>query len=247
MITAVIVDDEDRARKGLQKMVENYCSGIKVVATADSVKSGMSTIREYKPDLVFLDIDMPDGDGFELLEQLNDVDFEVIFATAYDHFAVKAFRFSALDYLVKPIDLDDLIAAVEKVKSKGGSKDKSEQLGILQAGLNKHKFSKIALPGNDGIIFVPIDEVIRMLSDGNYITIFMENGDKHTVIRKLGEYEELLTDYGFFRVHHSHLINLNKIKKYIRGRGGYIVMNDGVSVDVSIRKKDEFLELLKGL
>lgn len=247
MINSIIIDDEERARNGLRKMVETYCSGIQVVGLADNVKNGLEAIRQHRPDLVFLDIDMPDGDGFELLEQIDNINFDVVFATAYDHFAVKAFRFSAVDYLVKPIDLDELIDAVEKVKSKKNKKEKQEQYSVLQAGLRSNSFSKMAVSGGEGIIFVEIGDIIRMHSDGNYTTLYMLNGEKHTATRLLGDYEDLLNEDGFFRVHHSHLINMNHIKKYVRGRGGYVVMEDGSSVDVSVRRKDDFLQMMKGL
>ena len=247
MINCVIIDDEERARNGLSKMIATYCTGIKVVATAGTVKDGLATIKEHEPHLVFLDIDMPDGDGFELLSQVGEIDFDVIFATAYDQFAVKAFRFSAMDYLVKPIDLELLIEAVEKVKDKTKSNNRKDQYSVLQDVVSQHKFTKIALPSNDGVLFVEIGNIIRMESDGNYTSVIMTNGDKHMVTKQLGEYEDILNENGFFRIHHSNLINLNRIKKYIRGRGGYVVMEDGSSVDVSARRRDEFLAMMKGL
>jgi two-component system LytT family response regulator len=247
MINCIIIDDEERARNGLQKMIEKYCTGVKIIGQADTVRSGVKIIQEMKPDLIFLDIDMPDGDGFELLEQLNRTDFDIIFATAYDQFALKAFKVAALDYLVKPIDLEDLIDAIDKVKLRSAGAQKQEQYNQLKSSIASQKFNKIALPGTEGLTFVELEDIIRLEADGNYTVFHMKGGDKHMVSKLLGDYEGILDSSDFFRVHHSHLINLNHISKYVKGRGGYIVMNDGSSVDVSVRKKEEFLEILKGL
>ncbi|MDX2003114.1 MAG: LytTR family DNA-binding domain-containing protein [Chitinophagales bacterium] len=248
MLRTIIVDDEERARNGLKKMLEKYCPQVKVVGLADSVAKGVQTIKTLQPQLVFLDIDMPDGDGFELLERVGNIDFEIIFATAYDQFALKAFKVAAIDYLVKPIDLDDLIKSIEKVQHKLLPTEKRNlQLNVLRESLSAQRFNKLALPSNEGLVFVNIDDIIRFEADGSYTMIYTIQGDKIMVTRLLGEYEQLLEQRGFFRTHHSHLINLNYIKKYVKGRGGYIVMTDGASVDVSVRKKEEFMDLLKGV
>ncbi len=245
VIKCVIVDDELRARNGLQKLITNYCTDIEVVALADSVEAARKAIAEHKPDLVFLDIDMPGGDGFDLLEQMDDIPFEVIFATAYDQFALKAIKFSALDYLLKPIDLEELISAVNKVHQKKGTKPDKERYQSLKANISHKNLERIALPASDGLMFISIKDIIRLQSDGSY-TIFHTTGGKNILVTKsLGEYEEILEENGFFRTHHSHIINVNRIHKYVRGRGGYVVMDDGSSVDVSARRKDEFLALLK--
>lgn len=245
IIKCIIVDDELRARNGLKKLIENYCEDAVVVDMADSVANARIAIAEHAPDLVFLDIDMPGGDGFDLLEQLDDIPFEVIFATAYDQFALKAIKFSALDYLLKPIDLEELIAAVNKVHKKKGTAPDKERYQSLKANIAQKNLERIALPAADGLTFVNIKDIIRLQSDGSY-TIFHTTGNKNIMVTKsLGEYEEILEENGFFRTHHSHIININRVEKYVRGRGGYVVMDDGSSVDVSARRKDEFLALLK--
>lgn len=245
IIKCVIVDDELRARSGLQKLLVNYCDGVEVVGMADSVASAQALIAETKPDLVFLDIDMPGGDGFDLLEQMDEIPFEVIFATAYDQFALKAIKFSALDYLLKPIDLEELIAAVEKMHQKAGQKPNREKYQSLKANINNRNLERMALPSSDGLTFVNIKDVIRLQSDGSYTVFCLAGGKTIMVTKTIGEYEEILEENGFFRTHHSHIINLNRVQKYVRGRGGYVVMDDGSSVDVSARRKDDFLNLLK--
>lgn len=245
-IKCIIVDDELRARNGLKKLVENYCEGIEVIDMADSVASARKLIAETQPDLVFLDIDMPDGDGFDLLEEMDDIPFEVIFATAYDQFALKAIKFSALDYLLKPIDLDELVAAVNKVHQKLGAKPNLEKYQSLKANIAQRALERLALPASDGLVFVSIKDIVRLQSDGSYTTFHLQGNKTVVVTKTLGEYEEMLQENGFFRTHNSYIINMNRIDKYVRGRGGYVVMDDGSSVDVSARRKDEFLALLKG-
>jgi len=245
IIKCVIVDDEMRARSGLQKLIENYCEGIEVVGLAESVSTARTLIAETKPDLVFLDIDMPGGDGFDLLEQLDEIPFEVIFATAYDQFALKAIKFSALDYLLKPIDLEELITAVEKMHQKIGQKPNFEKFASLKANIAQKSLERMALPTSEGLNFINIKDIIRLQSDGSYTVFHLGAGKNMLVAKTLGEYEEILVENGFFRTHHSHIININRVQKYVRGRGGYVVMDDGSSVDVSARRKDEFLALLK--
>ncbi len=245
VIKCVIVDDELRARSGLKKLLENYCERVEVVGMAESVARARQVIAETKPDLVFLDIDMPGGDGFDLLEQMDDISFEVIFATAYDQFALKAIKFSALDYLLKPIDLEELISAVEKMHQKIGQKPNYEKYKSLKANIAQKTLERMALPTSDGLIFINIKDIIRLQSDGSYTVFHIGTGKNILVAKTLGEYEEILQENGFFRTHHSHIININRIQKYVRGRGGYVVMDDGSSVDVSARRKDEFLAMMK--
>lgn len=245
LIKCVIVDDELRARNGLKKLLETYCEGVAVVGLAESVAMAKTVIAETAPDLVFLDIDMPGGDGFDLLENTDNITFEVIFATAYDQFALKAIKFSALDYLLKPIDLEELIMAVEKARQRRGTKPNEAKYQSLKTNIAKKTLERIALPAADGLVFVSIKEVVRLQSDGSYTVFHIGAGKSILVAKALGEYEDILAENGFFRTHHSHIININRVQKYVRGRGGYVVMDDGSSVDVSARKKDEFLALLK--
>ena len=244
---AVIIDDEEGARESLNNILRDYFTNIEVVAKADSADSGYAAITKYQPDLVFLDIEMPLGNAFDLLEKFNKISFDIIFITAYDHYAINAIKFSALDYLLKPIDIDDLRAAIErfeakKKENKGTFSD--QRFEALLENLKTRKSRKVAIPDTDGLLFVHLDEIIRCESDGNYTSIIMANDRRILASRTLGEYEELFRGENFFRTHRSHLINLEHIQKYIKGEGGYVIMSDSSQVEVSRRKKTEFIEAL---
>jgi two-component system LytT family response regulator len=245
MINAVIVDDEKNCRDTLSSLLEKNCPQINNIAQCKSVNEGINCIRRLKPELVFLDVEMPDGTGFNLLDQIGEINFEVIFTTAYEQYAVKAFKFSALDYLMKPVNSKELVDAISRFENLKNKSDSNVQLQLLLANLKTIKggFHKIAIPTTEGLILLDINNTLRLESDGNY-TNFITLKTKHIVSKSLKEYEELLTDNNFLRIHQSHLINLNWVKKYVRGEGGYVVMNDGTSVPVSARKKQEVLEKL---
>jgi two-component system LytT family response regulator len=216
-----------------------------VVGNADSIGPAEELIRKMKPDLVFLDVEMPFGNGFDLLEKFEKINFSVIFSTAYDHYAVKAIKINALDYLLKPVDINDLKIAVGKVegKLKESNSDTTWQLEALLNNIKeKGLVKKIAVPSLNGLTFINIEEIVRCESDVNYTNIFLTDRKKITVSKPLKEYEELLSEYNFFRIHNSALINMIHVKQYIKGEGGYLVMSDGVSVEVSRRKKAEFLD-----
>ncbi len=242
MIRTLIIDDEEQSRIALSKYLESYCKNIELVGQAFNVSDGIDKIHVHKPNLVFLDIEMPDGTGFDLLEKIENIDFNIIFVTAFDNYAVDAFRFSALDYLLKPVDPELLIKAVAKAGENKQARFLPRQLNLLKEG--KNGFDKIALPVFDGILFVNIKDIIRCQSDRNYSVFHLKNGDKIMVARTLKEYEELLTSMRFFRIHHSHLINMAYVKKYIRGEGGSVLMDDGHEVEVARRRKEGFLEAL---
>lgn len=244
MIRALIIDDEEQSRDSLAAYLEKYCKNVELVGQGFNVADGLEKINTHKPNLVFLDVEMPDGNGFDLLESLDNVFFDVIFVTAYNDYAVKAFRFSALDYLLKPVEPEILKEAVKKVRESNKSKYLPRQLNLLRD--SKNGFNKIALPVGDGIIFVNITDIIRCQSDRNYSVFHLKNGDRIMVSRTLKEYEEILTSLRFFRVHHSHLINMSFIKKYVRGEGGSVIMEDGYEVEVARRRKEKFLEALFG-
>lgn len=247
MIKTIIIDDEMASREALAGLVRKYCPEIEVVAMADSVKTGIAAIEKHEPELIFLDVEMPFANGFDLLNSINNIDFEVIFTTAYDQYALKAIKFSALDYLLKPIDSEDLIEAVTKI-SKTKKRSSSVESGIhtliqnLKTDVDGNK--KIALPTLEGLEFVKLQDIIRCSATGNYTEFYLINDNKFISSKTLKQFEDILEDYNFFRAHHSHLINLDHIKKYYKGDGGHVVMTDGSVVTISKRKKPEFLEKL---
>lgn len=245
IIKAIIIDDEKNCRETLLAMLKSYCPQVQVIAECKSVDEGIRMIHAQNPDLLFLDVEMPNATGFDLLEQVGQTDFEVIFTTAHDHYALKAFRYSALDYLLKPIHGEDLVNAVSRFEKKTNKQDSSLQLNLLLSNLKnlKSPVNKIALPASDGLNLVDVQDIIRLEADGNYTNFITAHG-KHIVSKSLKEYDDLLSDNNFLRIHQSHLINLNYVKKYVRGDGGHIVMQDGTTLPVSIRKKHDVLEKL---
>ena len=242
MFKAVIIDDESKARNALKNLIEKHCSNIAVIAEADCVKAGVDIIKEYEPDIAFLDVQMPDGTGFDLLEQIGDIDFKIIFASAYDKFAIQAFRFSAIDYLLKPVEPEMLIEACSRLTGDSKISEINKKLEVLLN--NRNSFEKIALPTLDGINFVKIKDIIRCESDNNYTNIFLNDGKKYIVSKTLKEFDEMLTPFNFFRIHKSHLINLNYLQKYNKGEGGYVIMEDGSELEVSRRRKEDFIRAL---
>jgi two-component system, LytTR family, response regulator len=243
MIRSVIVDDELKSRESLKKILLSFCDNVEVLATCQSVTEGLEVINQLKPDVVFLDVQMQGETGFDLLEKIPTIDFDVIFTTAHSEYAIKAIKFSAIDYLLKPIDVEELQKALEKVRQKqnGSILERMQQLlqNIKSPTTDNYK---LALPTTEGLTFIKVNDVLYLKASGNYTEIFMRDGQKYLVSRHLKEYDDLLTEQNFFRVHHSSLINLNYIKNYVRGDGGYVVMTDNASLDVSRRKKDAFLE-----
>jgi two-component system LytT family response regulator len=246
MVKAIIVDDELGARESLSKMVEKNCKNIEIVAKADSMLSAFESINKYQPDLVFLDIEMSNGNAFDLLEKFKEIDFDIIFTTAYDHYAIKAIKFSAVDYLLKPIDIEELLQAVNRFEAKSGQKSMLDKKfkALLSNIKPENKLKKVGIPDGDGLIFINLSDIIRCDSDGNYTFFVLITGKKILASRTLGEYEQMFSDDNFFRIHRSHLINLQHVKKYIKGEGGYAVMSDNSQVEVSRRNKTDFLEKL---
>lgn len=246
MIHAIIVDDEEKSRNGLANIIKRHCPLVKVVELCDSVNSAEQAIERSKPDLVFLDVEMPFNNGFELLQRIPSPTFKVIFTTAYDQYAIQAIKFSALDYLLKPIDIDDLKRAVERFEQpKSKTSDQDVSLRVLMSALNlKNKSAKIAVPTFDGLQMINVEEIVKCTADESYTHITLLNGTKVTVSRILKEFEDLLADYNFLRIHNSSLINLIHVKKYVKGEGGYVVMVNDESVEVSRRKKTELLQKL---
>jgi two-component system, LytTR family, response regulator len=245
MLRSIIVDDELKSRESLKILLQDFCENVEVLALCQNVAEGLEAITIHKPDVVFLDIQMQRETGFDLLTQVKQVEFEVIFTTAYSEYAIKAFKFSAIDYLLKPIDIEELKKALSRAEQKrsGNISERLHQL-IQQLKPSTPKNQKLALPTSDGLIFVKVDDIIYCEASSNYTQIFTEDGRKHIVSRTLKEYEDLLADHNFFRIHNSHLINLGSVKKYVRGEGGYVIMTNDVSLDVSKRKKEAFLARL---
>ncbi len=245
ILKAVLIDDELNSLQNLQFKIREYCPNIKVVAQTQNPEEGIRLIQQHKPDVIFLDIEMPRMSGFKMLEQIPDVDFEVIFITAYNHYAINAIRISAFDYLVKPVAIEDLQQTTERLGSTNIKKTR-ERAELLKQNLANPKSQEdhIAIPTNDGLEFIQIKQIIRIESSSNYSRIVLQNNQHLLVTRQLKDFEELLQDYRFYRVHHSHLVNLNFIAKYVRGDGGQITMRNGDIIDVSRRKKEVFLKLI---
>jgi len=242
MITCILVDDELKSRESLKILIEDFCDNIEVKALCQNVAEAMEAVRLYKPDVVFLDIQLQRETGFDLLTKLDNINFEVIFTTAYSEYAIKAFKFSAIDYLLKPIDIEDLKRAISKVEKRVGD-SLGQRIQQLMSNLKSSSAEsyKLALPTTDGLIFVKVSDILYCEASSNYTEITLMDNKKYIVSRTLKEYEDLLTEYDFFRIHNSFLINLNAVKKYVRGEGGYVIMMNDKSLDVSKRKKESFL------
>ena len=247
-ITAAIVDDEQANRENLLRMLGTCCPQIKIAAICSSVAEARIILPETKPDILFLDIRLGGDTGFSLLESLQDIPFEVIFVTAYDNYAIQAIRFSALDYLLKPIDSAELTHAVDKAIRVILRKQENKRMqNLLQNTRTLDKQKKIALSVADKIEFVEIGSIIRCESESNYTTFHLKSGEKLIVSKTLKEFDELLTPYNFLRVHQSHLINLDEVKSFIKSDGGYIRMKDGSSVSISRQRRNYVMEVLSRL
>ncbi|MEN6454553.1 MAG: LytTR family DNA-binding domain-containing protein [Prolixibacteraceae bacterium] len=246
MIRAILIDDEPNNLENLKIMLANYCPDVSVIGEAASVRQSSELVSRLDPELLFLDIEMPGESGFDLLAQIKNIRFEVIFVTAYNNYALKAIKFNALDYILKPIDTADLTEAVNRAKQRLADKSQLEFTKLALQNLQLPRKSKrIALASADKIEFFDINTIIRCLGENNYTRFFFENGESRLISKPLSEYEELLTDFDFIRVHKSHLVNGYKISSFIKKDGGYILTSDGCSVPVSRRKKDELLERMK--
>jgi two-component system LytT family response regulator len=247
MIKAVIVDDVEQARETLKEDLKAYCPDIAVIGEAEGVVTGAKALKEHQPEVAFLDIQMQDGSGFDLLEILGDnINFKVIFTTASDAFAIKAFKFSAVDYLLKPIDPDDLMAAVEKLKDTPAAT--KESIDLLKDKISSDKpFKKLALNTLEKIHITDIKDIIRCESNVNYTMFYFAGGTRLLVTKTLKEFDEMLREHSFVRVHQSHLINAEHVKEFVKIDGGYLVMKDGTEVPVSTRKKQAVMEMISGM
>jgi two-component system, LytTR family, response regulator len=242
MLRVVIIDDEPDAVKFIQGIIAEYCPNLEVAGIANSARDGVSVISQTQPDLVFLDVQMPHGSGFDLLSSFPQKTFDVIFITAYNHYAIQAIKFSAVDYILKPVNIGELIEAVNKVEQKRASREyRNLNYSNLLENLKAPLPSKLAIPTTDGIEYLNTSEIIRIEADRSYSWFFLTDKKKYLVSRNLKEYQELLQDLNFFRPHNSHLINMIFVKKFIRHEGGYIEMTDGSNVPISRGKRDLFL------
>ncbi len=245
MIKAIIVDDEIGAIKSLQWEIESFCQGIEICDSFTDPVEAISAINYIKPDCVFLDIEMPEMDGFQLLQNLNFRDFDLIITTAFDNYAIKAFKESAIDYLLKPIDTDDLLKSVAKIKENKNKNVLGNELKKVLASITHQvNFNKIQIPLAGKTIFVGINDIIYCKSDGNYCEIYFTDGKKEVLSKKIKDVEELINHDNFFRVHNSYLVNINFIKEFIKSDGQYLVMANGTSIPISRSKKSALLKVL---
>ena len=248
MIKAVIIDDETNARETIAGIINMFANHISIAGEGINVESGIKVITELKPDIVFLDISMPDGSGFDLLRHFKDcIDFKVIFVTAFEQYAIQAFKFHAFDYILKPVAPNELVAAINSaVNSIGKNKNNTNQImnTFLENLSAANKKKKIVLKTAESIFVINIEDIIRLESDVNYTNIFLLEGRRILVSTTLKDYEEMLCDLGFFRVHKTHLINLEHILQFKKADGGQIKMNDNSLIPVSRRKKEELVALL---
>jgi two-component system LytT family response regulator len=243
MIRAIIIDDELHCLQTMNILINDFCPDITVVDRCTSGEKALESIENLKPDLIFLDIEMPSMNGFELLEHFDQIPFSLIFTTSYDQYAIRAIRFSALDYLLKPVNSRELIAAVHKVRIQKNPPS-VEQFHMLldQMQHRDSSFIKIAVPTAEGYELIPTNELVNFEASNNYTLIYLKNRTRITACRTLKEMEEQLNSFGnFIRVHHSHIVNLNEVSKYIRGEGGYLVMSDGSTITVSKSRKEKLL------
>ncbi len=244
MIRCVLIDDESNSLEMMEWLLKTYCPKVKIEAMCNAAAKGIEAINQHKPDLVFLDIEMPHMNGFDMLEQFDKLFFDVVFCTAYDQFAIKAFKYSALNYLLKPVDPDDLKETIRRIEEKKSTPSR-EQVELLLQNIRqtaKPTVQRIALTTGDGMIFVPTQDILYCQAESNYTSVVLSGGKKVLVSKVLKEIDEALSGPDFFRIHNSFLINLNHIKKYVRGEGGYIIMEDGANISISRSRRQEFME-----
>lgn len=248
-LKAVIVEDEKHSRETLRTLLEEFCEDVKIIATASSVNEAVKVLSVFSPDVVFLDIELQSGVGFDILNQIKEPNFEIIFTTAFEKYAIKAIKFSSLDYLLKPIDLDELQQAIEKARNRLDKSVSRQQIETLIQNLSQEnpRQEKICLATTSGMEFISIEDIIVCKADGSYTSFILKNKNPLLVSKHLKEYENLLADQQFMRVHNSYLINLKEVKKYIKSDGGYIIMSNDMHVSISPRKKEELIGVMKRL
>jgi len=249
ILKAVIIEDEKHSRETLKSMLEEFCKEVQVIAMASSVEEAVKVLSIYSPDIVFLDIELQSGVGFDVLNQIKDPNFEVVFTTAFEKYAIKAIKFSSLDYLLKPIDLDELQQAVEKARNRMDTNVYREQLDTLMQSISRGKVrpEKICLATTAGMEFIALDDIVACKADGSYTCFMLQDESMLLVSKHLKEYEMLLSEHNFMRVHNSFLINLKKVKKYVKSDGGHLIMSNDMQVNISPRKRDDLIEAMKRL
>ena len=246
MIKAIIIDDEQHCIDRIVALLKPFKNTVEIIESCTTVSAGIEAIESLKPDAVFLDVQIHDKTGFDVLKAIKHPAFEVIFTTAFEFYAVQAFKFSAMDYLLKPIDEDDFRLAIDKVSTKLEAKDFSKKITALLNNISKTDIQKkITIPTVDGLEFLEVSDIVRCEADINYTTIFTKDRHKLMVSKTLKYFEALLVNCNFFRVHNSHLINLDYIKKYSKGKGGYVTLTDDSVIEVSTRRKDDFLKAIR--
>lgn len=247
MLTAVLLDDEKGCLETLEIELETYCPDVKVLAKFQTAEKALEFLANIKPDMIFLDISMPQINGFDFLLKLPKIKFEVIFCTAYDAFALTAFEFCAIDYLLKPVSKEKLIRAVDKVRAKQNKQVDLQNLELLLANMRGgiHHKPNIAVPTPEGLEFISVSDIIYAEADGNYSRIWLSNKEKTLISRTLKDLETLLSNHSFVRIHQSYLINFNHIKKYVKGEGGYVIMNNGANLQVSRANRVKLMDLAR--
>jgi two-component system, LytTR family, response regulator len=245
-LKVIIIDDETSSRNTLRQKISKYCKELEVITECENGETGIEAIDRGQPDIVFLDVEMPRMNGFVMLQNIKNRDFELIFTTAYDHYAIQAIRYSALDYLVKPIDVEDLKAATARAIEKRKQHSPNERMETFLHNLldEKNTHNRIAIPSMEGFQFVDTADIIFLEAESNYTIIYTRSIPKITVSKTLKDFEDLLPQQIFVRIHHSHIINKNHVQKYIRGEGGQVVMSNGKTLDVARRKKEEFMKAI---
>ena len=250
VINAVIVEDESHSMNALKNILESHCPEVNIIGDALNIEEGLELFEDpaFKPDLAFLDISLPDGLVFKMLDQLRPIDFEIIFTTTYNEHAIKACQYSSIGFILKPINPDELVEAVSRVRVSSPGDKMEQRIEIFNKYITtRNVFEKMSISGTDGIYFVKIKDIVRLEAEDNYTHIYLENGDRITASKTIKTYEDMLQGINFYRVHKSHVVNLNYMKKFIKGDGGYLVMDDGKKIEVSRRRRPAFMEQLRRL
>ncbi len=249
MIKAVIVEDELNGLNNLKNLLAEHCEEVEIIGTAGSVEEGLELLAdpEEEPDVAFLDINLPDGQVFQILNQIRPIDFEIVFVTAYQEYAIKACEYSSIGYILKPIDPDQLIEAVSRIRPRR-QVETDRRLEIFQSYVNNpNAFTKMSISALDGIYFVNIKDIVRFEAEDNYTHIYLNNGERITASKTIKAYEDMLAPFNFYRVHKRHVINLNYMRKFVKGDGGYLIMDDEIKIEVSRRRRPAFMEQMRRL
>jgi two-component system, LytTR family, response regulator len=246
MIKCILVDDEQNSLEMMEWLLTTYCPQVEIVAQCENAEAGIAAIRQHQPDVVFLDIEMPRMNGFDMLEQLDRLNFEVVFCTAYDQFALRAFRYSALNYLLKPVDPDDLVETIRRIEARSMPPTHEQIINLLQTMRQPAAAvtpARIALTTSDGLIFVNTQDILYCEAESNYTKVVLTGGKKMVVAKVLKDIDETLSGEDFFRIHNSFLININHIKRFVRNDGGYVIMADEASIGISRSRRQAFMDM----